>query len=38
MLIMATEKGRKQWYKFIKPAQLGDLRGAVFSFDIFYCP
>ena len=36
--IMATRKCRKQWFKFIKPAQLGDLRGVQFSFDIFATP
>jgi len=36
--IMAYPKTRKQWFKFIRPAQLGDLRCPQFSFDIFATP
>ena len=34
MVILAATKGRKQWFKFVKPAQLDDIRGDV-PFDVF---
>jgi hypothetical protein len=35
---MRSKKARKNWVKFIKPAQLGDLRAVDFNFDIFVTP
>ncbi len=35
---LQREKERRHWYRFIKPAQLGDLRCDGFTFDIFALP